>query len=166
MEMLKSVLYTISLSCIGAVLYRIGGIGGKWYLNTKVRDLGVPAATLGLLYLLGGTAVWWVWLASYLWMYVAMTTYCRVGKQLIPDPHRPVIAWYNWLLTGLHYGVAMLPFIWYNNLWIGGCIRTFWLGIAIMAWSELMDDDFLEEGGRGFLTVATIPMLCIHIRPL
>jgi len=150
--MAGKVVAIIIASVMSGVLYRLGGMGKPY--NTKYRDIGCPLVSLGLLAFLGGQAFWWVWLICFLWMFGAMTTYCKIGYQ-------EDVYWYNWLLTGLHYGVCMLAFAWQNGSWAGLIIRIIFLGVAIMVWSEMIDDDDMEEFGRGALNTTTISLLLI-----
>jgi len=139
-------------SFIGGVLYRLGGIGKPW--NTKYRDFGVPIVALGLLALLGGTAPWWIWLLTFLCMFGVMTTYFEINKNNDTD-------WYEWLIVGFMFGLSALPYAWYNSAWIGLNIRTTILVTFVMFWSEIIKKDWLEEFGRGFLFIITLPLLLI-----
>lgn len=139
-------------SVLGGILYRLGGIGKPF--NTKVRDFGVPAVALGLLALLGGTAPWWIWLISFVWMFGTMTTYFEFDGNGDTD-------WYEWLLTGFMVGLSLLPYAWFNGVWLWFCIRIAVLTLGTMIWCEVVDNDTLEEGGRGVLFVATMPLLLI-----
>ena len=69
--------------------------------------------------------------------------------------------WENWLLTGLGYGMAMLPMAWYTDHWWGLATRTLFLGLTTMVWSQLISSDELEEKGRGILYTVTIPLMMI-----
>jgi len=150
--MLLLISATIVLSLISGLLYRLGGIGHPY--NTKYRDFGVPLTGLFLLFLLGITAPWWVWLLTFGTMFGSMTTYCKLGNQ--EDVH-----WYNWFLTGTLYGLSALPLALSTGKWLGFTLRTIILAFAVMAWSEKMDEVNLEESGRGFLFVITLPLLLI-----
>jgi len=140
------------LSFIGAILYRLGGIGKPF--NTKYRDFGVPVIALGLLALLGGTAPWWIWLLTFLGMFGTMTTYFEFDKNVDTD-------WYEWLVCGFMMGLSALPYAWYNGAWFWLIMRTIILTIGITIWSVLIKKDWLEEGGRGLLFTITTPLLLI-----
>ncbi len=141
-------IYTVLISLLSAIFYRLGGVGGgkHWYFDTKMRDLGVPLIkTITLMLLLNIKAIWWIHLLSFGIAFGAMTTYCKFGKQ--EDVH-----WYNWLCTGLFYGFSMIPYAVVGAVsWWAFGIQMGFLGISIMAWSEAISKDWLEEGGRGFL---------------
>ncbi len=147
----KFILIAIA-SFLGAVLYRLGGIGKPF--NTKFRDFGVPFVTLLLLALLGGTAPWWIWLLTFLCMFGTMTTYFEVDKNKDTD-------WYEWLIVGFMMGLSILPYAWYHGAWLLLLARTGILTAFIMIWSETIDKDWLEEGGRGLLFVITISLLLL-----
>ena len=142
----------IILALIGGLLYRLGGIGHPY--NTKYRDFGVPLTALLLLFLLGITAPWWIWLLTFGIMFVSMTTYCKFNNQ-------EDVYWYNWFLTGTLYGISVLPFAFSTGNWLGFTLRTIILAFSTMAWSEVIDEVNLEEGGRGFLFIVTLPLLLL-----
>lgn len=137
-------------------------MGGSSHYNTKARDIGVPCVMLAAMTLL------WVeqaisthrvpaFLISLAFCFVlhfaAMTTYWKKkGKDA---------QWWNWALVGLFYGLSMFPFALIFGHWIGFYIRTVAMTVCTMAWSSLIEKDVLEEVGRGFLDVATLPFLLI-----
>jgi hypothetical protein len=138
----------ILFSFLAGVLYRAGGC---W--QTKIRDLGVPL----LCYL---PALWflhlwhWGWcLLSAMLLFASLTTYWKKKGE--------DAKWWNWLLTGIGYGVASLPLLAVGVSWWAFLLRTAVLGLSVMAWSEVISIAWLEEFGRGFLIIATLPLLCL-----
>ncbi len=165
--MILNILAIIALALISAVLYRFGGYGWgpgqekfpflpKWVFNTKARDIGVPLVALGGMFVLGiGNAVpWWINLISFLAMFGALTTYWdsipfNKGKD-------------NFFLHGLGIGLAYAPYAFFAVGMPGApFIRAVVLGVAVGLWSRLIGKDWLEEGGRGFLIVITLPLMLI-----
>jgi len=66
----------IVFSFIAGVLYRLGGTGGTWYKNTKVRDFGVPI--IYILYLLYNRTPLNVYLIiSAILLFASLTTYWK-----------------------------------------------------------------------------------------
>lgn len=170
MLLLYKILGTLFLAAVAALLYRMGGSAkqGKWYdflLNTKARDLGVPVCSTAALILLCwnnpetsahpikfGLALF----LSFGLLFASLTTY---WKKKGTDAK-----WYNWLLTGLGYGLAYLPVALFFADWIGFVIRVVILAAAIMVWSIAVGKDWLEEGGRGLLVIITLPLLLIGLK--
>lgn len=150
--MLVSILLTVILSIVGAILYRLGGIGKPF--NTKHRDLGVPLVSVILLVFLGISSPWWIWLLTFLAMFGVMTTYFEFDNDVNTNRN-------EWLLCGFMYGISALPYALFHGVWIGFILRTIFLTIFTMIWSEKVDKDWLEEGGRGLAFVVTIPLLLI-----
>jgi len=140
----------IGLSLTSAILYRLGGIGKPF--NTKYRDFGVPAVGfLSMLIFSPYTSPWWVHFLSFGFLFASMTTYWKLGNK--------DVQWWNWLLTGFFYGVAYLPYCIYNSLWLGFAIRSTVLSVLVCLWSVAISKDWLEEGGRGFAVIVTLPLL-------
>lgn len=136
------------------MLYHLGGLGDaawqkhyqrwpRWLFDTKMRDIGVPLVSqVSLL----GFGIWTPWaLVSGLFLFFALTTYCK--KKGAPA------LWWNWLLTGLLYGVAWGPFC----LFSGRHEQFFWytlnLGIWTTIFSESISSTCWEEFSRGALIV-------------
>jgi hypothetical protein len=154
---LRAFIYLVA-SIASGILYRCGGAGKPY--NTKYRDLGVPTvATLYLLTLGLKSSLWGVWglLGAYLvafgLLFGALTTYWK--KKGAPA------LWWNWLLTGLGYSLAALPIAFVTGHWVGFGIRCFVLTGLTVLWSEIIDNVVVEEFGRGFLIVSTLPLLLI-----
>ena len=150
--MILKILWMIGLSIISGILYKLGGTSA----GTKWRDIGCPLiALLICLWLLKGLEFrfWWAYLLTFGLGWASMTTYWkRKGTDA---------KWWNWLLTGLGYSLAFLPIAFATGHWIGFIIRTIILTYLITAWSEFQSNATWEEFGRGFLYMATIPLLLI-----
>jgi len=145
---MKIILLTLLASILGAVLYRLGGAKGY---NTKFRDLGLPTVGIGLLWILGGWN-WWFILCFGLY-FGSMTTY---WKKKGTDAK-----WWNWLLVGLGYSLAFLPYAVATGHGGGFIIRTVIVTAATALWSEFIGNPVVEECGRGAITTITIPLLLI-----
>jgi hypothetical protein len=147
-------LYVLLISLVSAVFYRLGGTGGAWWKNTKVRDFGCPLCFIGVCLVLGITAEWYEWFLTFMLLFGALTTYWEHwgGEG---------VEWYEWALTGLMYGVAALPLVWGTDMLSGYFLRCIILSLLTVAWSEAIWRDWLEEGGRGFFLCATTPLMLI-----
>jgi len=141
-------LSVIVASILSSILYRLGG--SKDY-DTLYRDCGCAAVTC----LLAGYLLVWSWtlILCFGLMWGALSMYWKFGRRNSK--------WYNWLMTGIMYSVAMLPYVIAEELWIGFISRTIILGALTMIWSELQSNDVKEELGRGALIPLTIPLLMI-----
>lgn len=152
---LNKILITIVASIISGCLYRWGG--SDWG-NTKIRDLGCPTIAIGLLLYLYPHYDWKILLSYFLTFglyFGSMTTYWKKKGE---DAR-----WWNWLLTGLGYSLAFLPFAFASGLWLGFALRCVICSIGIMIWSEKIGWDIAEETGRGFISTITLPLLLIQI---
>ncbi len=154
--MVIKIIATIILSVLCGFLYRLGGYGDPF--NTKIRDFGCPLISIATLLVWGFYPSWWLYLFYFGLSFGAMTTYNKWASKLIGKDDNSV-HWISWLVTGLSYGVAVLPIVWGN--WVGFSIRCVILAGLTVAWSEAIDKDWVEEGGRGVWFNATIPLLLI-----
>lgn len=152
---MNSITIWLSSSILAGILYRLGGS-----IQTKIRDLGVPAIATGYLLTLGLKGqIWGLWglivalVAHFGILFSSLTTYWK--------PKGQPAHWYNWLLTGLGYSLSALPIAWITGHWIGFAIRCVVLTASVTLWSEFISEVNLEEGGRGFAIVATLPLLVI-----
>lgn len=158
------VIYILLLALVSALFYRLGGWGGpgrdlfptlpRWFFNTKARDIGCPLVALGALFVMGVANVvpWWINLISFGLMFGALTTYWdsvpwNKGKD-------------NFYMHGAGIACAYLPYI-VGMGPSGPLIRVAVLTVGIGLWSHLIGKDWLEEGGRGFLIIATLPLMWI-----
>lgn len=136
---------TIILSILSGVLYHLGGS-----IQTKIRDLGVPSCML-VWVLLNGLWHWSIILCFGL-MFAAQTTYF---KKKGTDAQ-----WYNWLLVGLAFSLSMFPYA-ITGHWVGLIYRTCVVTSFTVLWSEMMGKAWVEEGGRGFIQICTLPLILI-----
>lgn len=139
------------LVLISAILYRMGGAKGY---NTKFRDIG---CALICTYAIG---CWeWYGLLSGVLLFAALTSYWSWVNPLIKQP-KDTKFWWNWALVGMGYGLALLPItIWGDLEMTKVCYRIGLLTILTAAWSCLINNDELEELGRGALIVLTLEVL-------
>lgn len=140
------ILKLLGLALISGVLYRFGGVGKPY--NTKYRDMGVPLVMLYAMYILGAWN-WWL-ILCYGLMFGALTTYWD-----------SVLGYDNFWVHGFMIGLAMFPFAWATGQWIGLGLYSVLLGLTVGGWSEWIGEDWLEEGGRGVLCIALLPLLLV-----
>lgn len=155
--MVEKILLTIGLSILGGILYRMGGKGGKWYYNTKVRDIGVPLIAILILWPVWDISVpFWMHLLVFMVMFGSMTTYWEHwGTE--------DVEWFEWLLTGVVYGLTPIAYCVYTGYWGGFFIRLAVVALFVLIWSEKIDNVVWEEWGRGFMFLATLPLLMLQI---
>jgi len=66
----------------------------------------------------------------------------------------------NFYMHGLMLGLASLPLL-VTIHWWGILARCLVMTVGMGLWSKKIDNDIMEEFGRGFLITATIPLLLI-----
>ena len=161
-----SLIPLIPLAVLSALFYRLGGMGDDgrmrypnvpgWLFHTKARDIGCPLISLGALFILGIANVvpWWINLIAFLAMFGSLTTYYdsvpfNKGKD-------------NFWMHGLGIGLAYAPYAFFS-VGVPGAplIRAVVLAVGIGLWSLYNDKAWLEESGRGFLIIATLPLMLI-----
>lgn len=138
------------LTFIGAVLSGyLGRLGGKDNSSTLYRDIGCSLVCCAVLALWGGFS--WTLVFVFGAMWGALSTYFK--KKGEP------VRWYNWIFVGIAFCVACLPYVLAIGLWAGFGIRMLILPLAVMGWCVVIGKDWLEEFGRYFILVITIPLL-------
>lgn len=143
----------VLLSFISSIFYRAGGNGS----GTLWRDIGVPVCMVLTMIVTGH---WhWTLLICFILLWASLTTYNKWVGYFFNRPDKSTVYWESWLITGLFYGLAMLPYVIYDGNWIGFGIRTSILALFVCLWSECVGDVNWEEGGRGFVIIATLPLL-------
>jgi len=139
----------LAASLICAILYRLGGIGKPF--DTKYRDLGCPAVCIAyLLFLWHPTSLlgWLVLLPFFGIFFGALTTYWDF-----------LFGYDNFYMHGFMCGLSAFPLYWAGLTWWAILIRAVICGIMMGVWSKWIGKDWLEEGGRGFILAATIPLM-------
>ena len=153
---MKKKLKVFIISIIAGILYHLGGTGGTWWKNTKVRDLGVSFCCLGIMLLLGYSFSWPLVLSTLL-LFSALTTYWKKINRFFGDTDENC-HYYNWFIHGLFCGLAYLPMYFTEvSIWLI-FTRSVLLAIFIGAWSEVIDKVSWEEFGRGFLIAISLLM--------
>ena len=138
------------LSFLSAIFYRLGGIGGKWYFNTKMRDIGCSIITIISLLILGIIVSFWIYIIVFGLSWLTLSAYWGLDEKK-----------FGYWAHGLGLSLALLPIAYITGNWLGFTLRTIVLTASITIWSEYTKWDVLEESGRGFLITATIPLLLI-----
>jgi len=149
------IIMLIAFGIVSGVLYRLGGIGKPF--NTKYRDFGVPLITFCAVLLITREVSVQLVLSTVL-LFASLTTYWKFISRLIGQSTDNV-HWYNWLFTGLGYGLALVPMHFAGIPIMILLVRAALLAILTMQWSELIDDVDWEEFGRGFLIIITLGIL-------
>ena len=132
---------------LSGILYRMGGSAAY----PKIwRRLGCSLVTNGLLVHMFGFD-WLVFVLGTAILYGALTTY---HDYLQPNGED------NFYVTGLVYGVALLPWLWMDgSIWTALLLRSVVLAIATGLWSYSQWEVVKEEFGRGFLLVISLLFL-------
>lgn len=139
-----NIILWLGLSLLAGYLYRRGGTNK----GTKWRDLGIPCIVTVYMLALGLKVVWWVYFLHFGLLFGALTVYWGLDEQ----------KWGYWA-HGLGISLATLPIAYITGNWIGFGLRTIILTALITIWSEYTSIDWIEESGRGFFIVATMPLL-------
>ena len=137
-----NIVYVFVGALFSGITYYLGGQGGPWYKRSWIRDYICPLIVIACL-----PYHWSLWLC-YPLMIGALSTY---WKKKGTDAK-----WYNWFLHGFGIGLALIPYgICINSLNAILC-RAIILGISMAIWSHFIHKDWLDEGGRGSLIIATL----------
>jgi hypothetical protein len=143
-------LAVFGLSVLSGLFYRLGGIGKPF--KSWMRDWVCPLIALMAWWILSGFHLshWWAYLVSYGLMGWGLTTY-----------YDELFGYDNYWLHGFVIGLAMFPLFWTGIHWWAILLRAIIMGATIGGWSKIINIDWLEEGGRGVLITATIPILLL-----
>jgi len=127
---------------LSAVLYRLGGIGKPF--NTKYRDLGCPTVGLIALLLTNGFywSDWWVYFLTLGLTFGTLTTYWDFLFHEVD----------NYYAHGFAIGAVGLLLCFVMPWWIP-VARLVICTVGMGLWSKWIDQDWLEEGGRGALFI-------------
>ena len=147
-------IWLIILTALSGLLYRLGGYGRPF--NTKYRDIG--CAVCVVLAMMIYIPFHWTMLVCGVLLFGSLTTYWDKVNLLLPVADKGREYWWNWALTGLGYGLAMLPYAVYSGGWNGFWLRALFLSVSVCLVSVLSGDDDVEEVLRGVLIVASVPI--------
>lgn len=141
-------LSTVVLAVMSSASYRAGGSGRypRW-----IRPVGVCTAMTFELMMLG--YMHWSLIICFGVMYASLTTYF---KKKNTDA-----TWINWMLVGVAFSLSILPIVCVFHLWFGFFARSVAVISLIIFWSETNGNAVCEELGRGFIPVATLPLLMV-----
>jgi len=147
--MMLKILSTLLLSSIGAVLYRLGGTNK----GTLWRDTGVSIVTLLTCMvsgLLGKNFITNViaYFLTFGLSWGALSAYWGQDEKK-----------YGYFWHGLGLALAVAPICLVTGHWLGFLARLVVLPAAIAIYSQFTGNDWLEEGGRGFLIIITLLFL-------
>lgn len=138
---------TVPLSIAGSYLYRRGGTNA----GTLWRDVGIPLCMIAFFVLTGNWHPILILCFGLTWG--AQTTYFkRKGTDA---------QWHNWLFVGLAFSFALLPYAIATGHWGGFGWRTLIVTGFTVCWSVFWGVDFVEEWGRGWIQIITLPILLL-----
>lgn len=152
------IFFTLVLSVAGGIAYRMGGSGNY---PRYFRELGQGLCVVALMLALGLGHWSLVLCFGVCW---AESTYFKKedtdGK------------WINFFLVGCVFGLVALPYCAFtNSYWVGFGIRFVVCAILTPVWNFTLSPivskmlgigrDVSDEFGRGFICVATLPLLLI-----
>lgn len=164
-------IYLLAIGMLCAILYRAGGMGHEaqaeptwipmWLRQSWVRDWTCPACIFLAMWAMGiNIWNWWTFLA-YGITGGALSTYWGFINPWFGLSQKDKY-WWNWLIAGFFVGLALFPLTIENILTIKVVLlRSIFLGLLWMAWSEWMGEASTEEMGRGAILIATLPLLLI-----
>jgi hypothetical protein len=142
-------LIILILATLSGVFYRLGG----WEKGNRMyRILGCPLVFLGVFWACFGLdfSLWWAYALTFGISAGMISAYWGLDSE----------KWGYWA-HGLGLSLACLTLILFTGHWVGFALRTIVLTALITLWSEYTKWDILEEWGRGFIYIATIPILLI-----
>ena len=145
--------WIIGLIVVCSIFYRLGGRGGAWYKNTKMRDWGCPVCCIAIISLVAGWT-WWS-LATFIPLWGALTQYWKFGQA--------DCKWYHWLFHGIGCGIAFAPYAFFTGHMASLYIQIAVCGVLMCAWSESQDNDWYEELGRGLILGASCLIYTIKL---
>lgn len=146
--MIVKIIGTIILSALAGIAYRMGGSGNypRW-----TREVGL-CVCMNLEMILLGFFHWSLIICTGALYGLATTYFKKKGTDAKAI---------NWFFVGLAFSIAMLPLVLVYHLWIGFAIRTFVCTALVVIWSETNGNAVCEELGRGYIPIATLPLLLI-----
>jgi hypothetical protein len=145
-SMMRLWISTIALSVASGIIYRMGG--SKEY-NKLYRRIGCTLCVT-LWTFLFVTENPWALVGQAICVYGALTTYW--DGVFIED---------NFWMHGFALGMAAFPLFFVGVSPLIIMVRAVFLAILMGIWSEHFDKDVVEEYGRGFVFIITLPILLV-----
>lgn len=148
---------TLILAFLNGVCYRMGGSDNY---SRFFRPLGIGLITMLVLALWSYLTIPHIKLTH--WIGIITSAGASAGlsttyfKKKNTDAHL-----INWILVGIAFSIALVPYAYVTDQWVGLIVRSIFLIPAIALWSELIGWDVLEEFGRGFWHVISICLIFI-----
>ena len=141
-------LIILLISSANSVFYRMGGSGNfaRWF-----RPVGIALCVM-LAMLVLGIWHWSVIICAGASAGLSTTYFKKSGEDA---------SWFNWLFVGLAFSLAMLPWAYFTGNYLGFSIRLVVCTAGITLWSIFWGNDIIEELGRGFIPIITLPLLLI-----
>jgi len=166
--MIWNIILFVLIAALSGFLYYLGGCSKEeghkkipflpfWLFDTLTRDIGCSfLASIALWYLYG---LHWSLVAVWGLLYGALTTYHKWLNKLFGKP-KDGCYWFNWLVTGICYGLAVTPYVYfYQHNFVGLALLIGVLGFTTMLWSEKQDKVEIEASGRGILIILSLLLL-------
>lgn len=130
------------------MFYRFGGMDKPF--KSWMRDWVCPIFSLGVL-LIQRPDLWnWLLVPSYLLMAGALSTYWDWLTKIWRKTEDKY--WENWMIHGFFIGISIFPLYWagldLSTIFLNGLFSA----ITMMVVSELSENVWVEECGRGTIT--------------
>jgi len=149
-----TIVFLVILSCISAILYRLGGASKadqlkefpwlKGFKPWKARDVWCSICVIVGMLAVGINAPFWAWALSFGLMWGATSTYWD-----------EVFGYDNHYAHGLGIGLACIPVAFFSEPLALG-VRAALLAILMGVWSQAVGEAKSEEMGRGFVLPLTL----------
>jgi len=156
-----TIVYLIILSCISAILYRMGGCSKadyekEWswthipYSIPKKRDVFANIITLVAALLVGVSGPWFWWFIAFGLTWASLSTYWDF-----------LFGYDNHYAHGFMIAFSMLPLAFYGEPLALG-IRCALLAILMGVYSQIEGNATREELGRGFVMPISL-LICLWV---
>lgn len=149
--------WTIFMSCCSAIFYRYGGMSSKeagFKVNTKIRDLGVPAISLIWMFIYAPAFPWYIHFISFGLLFGSLTTY-----------YDSLFGHDNFWFHGFMIGLAYLPYAISTGDWVSLIIRAVILSVVMGGLNYIVNKlmlpfrAWIEELTRGAVIILTLLLM-------
>ncbi|MCK9370621.1 hypothetical protein M0R04_11985 [Candidatus Dojkabacteria bacterium] len=148
----KIILIWLIVTIVSAILYRLGG-----WIKSWLRDWLIPL-------LLYGTIVFFS-VPSHFLGYICLIIAILLTGLALTTYYDSLFGFDNFWFHGFMIGLGAFPLIWYGSIWYLILVRAIILAITfgLLNWwvnkKQIKYSDWIEELSRGFLILATFPLL-------